>query len=127
MIIVIYSVDRHSKELHIREILYIPSLSFFKNDNIRYEKREGHLTTIYIKDRLKLNNLINNKNVNLDDINDDINMKFNNMNEYIDNMNFKPISNEYTNEYEYFKQLKKPTAQSADRIVRRLFSDDPKD
>ena len=62
MIILIYSVNRLEKnKLTIREILYIPSNSW-NNENIKYEKREKNLTTIYIKNRLKLSNLI--KNIN---------------------------------------------------------------
>ena len=48
-------------KLTIREILYIPSNSW-NNENIKYERREKNLTTIYIKNRLKLSNLI--KNIN---------------------------------------------------------------
>jgi hypothetical protein len=62
MIILIYSVNRLEKnKLTIREILYIPSNSW-NNENIKYERREKNLTTIYIKNRLKLSNLI--KNIN---------------------------------------------------------------
>lgn len=63
MVIVIYRVDRPTQDITIREILYIPTTALNNKNNITYEKREGHLTTIYINDRLKFHNLLKSNNI----------------------------------------------------------------